>query len=56
MIKEFLMAEEGMGTVEIILIIAVLVAIVTVFKAQIKTLVVNIWTSINKGAKNIYST
>ena len=44
-----------MGVVEVILIIVVLVAMVAIFKEQIKTLVENIWNSINKDAKNIYS-
>lgn len=39
-IKEFLAEEEGMGTVEIILIIVVLVGLVIIFKNQI-TQVVN---------------
>lgn len=38
--KEFLAEEEGMGTVEIILIIVVLVGLVIIFKNQI-TQVVN---------------
>lgn len=39
-IKEFLTEEEGMGTVEIILIIVVLVGLVIIFKNQI-TQVIN---------------
>lgn len=46
--------EEGMGVVEIILIIVVLVAMVSFFKTQITTLVQNIWSSITKSAKDIY--
>lgn len=52
--KRFLADEGGMGAVEIILIIVVLIAIVTIFKTQITTLVENIWSSINKSAKKIY--
>ncbi len=50
----FLEDESGMGAVEIILIIVVLIAIVAVFKEQITSLVDNIWKSINKSAKKIY--
>lgn len=51
---EFLKDESGMGVVEIILIIVVLIAIVLIFKNQITTLVNDIWESINKEAKKIY--
>lgn len=52
--KDFLEDESGMGVVEIILIIVVLIAMVLVFKDQITTLVNNIWKSINQNAKKIY--
>ncbi len=51
----FLADEEGMGVVEVILIIVVLVGIVIVFKKQIGDLVDNIWNSINKNAKQVYN-
>lgn len=54
-IRRFLSEDDGMGVVEVILIIVVLVAMVAIFKEQIKTLVENIWNSINKDAKGIYS-
>jgi len=50
----FLKDESGMGVVEIILIIVVLIAIVLIFKNQITALVNDIWESINKNAKKIY--
>ena len=52
--KDFLRDESGMGVVEIILIIVVLIAMVIIFKEQITTLVNNIWKSINESAKKIY--
>lgn len=55
MLKRFLKEEDGMGIVEVILIIVVLVAMVAIFKDQIKELVENVWKSINKNAKSIYS-
>lgn len=51
---EFVDDESGMGVVEIILIIVVLIAIVYIFKQQITDLVNNIWKSINQSAKKIY--
>lgn len=51
---DFLRDESGMGVVEIILIIVVLIAMVLIFKEQITELVNNIWNSINQSAKKIY--
>lgn len=51
---DFIKEESGMGVVEIILIIVVLIAMVLVFKENIKELVDNIWKSINQNAKKIY--
>lgn len=55
MIKRFWVEEEGMGVVEVILIMVVLIAMVVIFQKQIKSLVEGIWNSINKSAKGIYS-
>lgn len=52
--NDFMEDESGMGVVEIILIMVVLIAMCIVFKQQITSLVNNIWNSINKNAKNIY--
>lgn len=52
--RDFLKDESGMGVVEIILIIVVLIAMVLIFQEQIESLVKNIWASINKSAKKIY--
>lgn len=46
--------ESGMGVVEIILIIVVLIAMVIIFKEQITKLVNDVWNSINKSAKKVY--
>lgn len=45
----------GMGVVEVLLIIVVLIAMVAIFREQISGLVENIWSAINKGAKSICS-
>ena len=53
--KRFMQEEDGMGVVEGILIIVVLVAMVLIFKEQISALVETIWTTINRDAKKVYS-
>ena len=52
--NDFMEDESGMGVVEIILIMVVLIEMCIVFKQQITSLVNNIWNSINKNAKKIY--
>ena len=52
--KSFLKAENtGMGTVEVILIIVVLVGIVIIFKTQITDLVESIFSKITKQANKV---
>lgn len=46
--KQFLTEEDGMGTVEIILIIVVLVGLVLIFKEQITDIVNSIFDKITK--------
>lgn len=50
----FLYEEDGMGVVEIILIIVVLISLVVIFKEQITALVNKIMKSITKSSKSIY--
>lgn len=45
--KQFLQEEEGMGTVEVILIIVVLVGLVIIFKDQITKIVNNLFSKIS---------
>jgi Flp pilus assembly pilin Flp len=52
--EELPFKNSGMSTVEIILILVVLIALVIIFKSQITTLVNNIFQSINKSASKIY--
>ncbi|MBS7304024.1 MAG: hypothetical protein KIG50_07805 [Lachnospiraceae bacterium] len=52
-IKAFLKEEDGMGTVEIILIIVVLIGLVIIFKNQLNELVNNIFTKITSQANSI---
>lgn len=51
--KDFLREEEGMGTVEIILIIVVLVGLVIIFKDQITKLVNSIFSKITAQTRKI---
>lgn len=51
--KEFVKEEEGMGTVEIILIIVVLVGLVIIFKEQITKIVNNIFSKITSQTNRI---
>lgn len=56
-IKDFLVgehAEDGMGVVEVLLIIVVLVGIVIIFQKQIAQLVNKIWKAINRDASTVY--
>ncbi|MBP5453838.1 MAG: hypothetical protein IK121_02645 [Lachnospiraceae bacterium] len=45
--KDFLKEEDGMGTVEVILIIVVLVALVVIFKTEITKIVNSLFTKIS---------
>ena len=51
--KDFLKEEEGMGTVEVILIIVVLISLVMIFKEQLTKLVESIFEKIVKQANKI---
>ena len=52
-LRNFIREEEGMGTVEIILIIVVLIALVTLFRDSIKKLVTDILNKITNNAKAV---
>ena len=54
-IREFLQEEEGMGTVEIILIIVVLIGLVIIFKAQLRSLVEKVFEKITSDSNTIMS-
>ncbi len=53
-LKYFLKDSRGLGTVEIILIISVLIAAVIIFQDQIIQLVEDIFRSITRDASKIY--
>ena len=52
-VKHFLSDESGMGTVEVILIIVVLIGLVIVFKKEIDGLVKEIFKTINQDAAKV---
>ncbi len=52
-VKQFLTEEDGMGTVEIILIIVVLVGLVILFKNQITKVVNSIFSKITSQTNKI---
>ena len=53
-IKAFLMDEEAIGTVEVVLLLVVLIGLVIIFKKQIRTLLDSILKrSINRPRKSI---
>ncbi len=47
-LREYLQNEDGMGTVEVILIIVVLIGLVIIFKSQITALVQSIFGAITE--------
>lgn len=51
---EFWMEEDGVGVIEIVLILVVLIGLVIIFKKQINTLLETIFKQINSKSKEIY--
>ena len=52
-IKRFLYGEEGIGTVEMILILVLLIGLVIIFKSQLTSLVNTLFENISGDAKGI---
>ena len=52
-LKDFFTEEDGMGTVEIILIIVVLVGLVLIFKSQITAIVNNLFQKITSQTNTV---
>ena len=53
--RDFLQEEEGMGTVEIILIIVGLIGLVIIFKTQLRALVQNVFKKITEDSNTVMS-
>ena len=52
-IKNFIEEEDGIGTVEMILILVVLIGLVLIFKSQLTSLVNSIFRQINEKARSV---
>ena len=52
-LKRFIREEDGIGTVEMILILVVLIGLVLIFKSQLTDLVNSIFKTINNKAKQV---
>ena len=50
----FLKEEDGVGVIEILLILFVLIGLVIIFKKQITTLLNNVFKEINSQSKEVY--
>lgn len=53
-IKAFLQEEQGVGVIELVLVLVVLIGLVIIFKKQITTLLENIFKEINNQSKEVY--
>ncbi|WP_124068343.1 Flp1 family type IVb pilin [Clostridium sp. E02] len=52
--KDFVKEEDGVGVIEIVLILVVLIGLVLIFKTNIKKLLDNIFKEINTKSKEVY--
>lgn len=53
-ICEFFHQEDGVGVIEIVLILVILIGLVIIFKSQITELLNNIFSEISKQSKEVY--
>lgn len=53
-LKGFLQEEDGVGVIELVLVLVVLIGLVIIFKTQITKLLENIFKEINSQAKEVY--
>ncbi len=53
-LKEFMAEETGVGVIELVLILVILIGLAIVFKKQINTLLENIFKQINTKTKEVY--
>ena len=52
--REFWKDEQGVGVIELVLVLVVLIGLVIIFKKQITTLLQNIFKEINSQSKEVY--
>ena len=53
LMKEFWDNEDGIGVVEIVLILVILIALIVIFKDKISTIISNAFSQIDDGAGTI---
>lgn len=53
-IKGFFLEEDGIGVIEVVLILVVLIGLVIIFKKQITNLLNSIFREINSQSKEVY--
>ncbi|MCI9162737.1 MAG: hypothetical protein HFG59_05700 [Lachnospiraceae bacterium] len=53
-IRAFMLEEDGVGVIEVVLILVVLIGLVIVFKDQINKLLQDIFKEINSQSKEVY--
>ena len=53
-IREFWKDEQGVGVIELVLVLVVRIGLVIIFKKQITTLLQNIFKEINSQSKEVY--
>ena len=53
--KDFMENEDGVGVIEIVLVLVVLIGLVLIFKGNISKLLNNIFMEINKKSKEVYN-
>ncbi len=53
-VRSFLQEEDGVGVIEVVLILVVLIGLVIIFKDQITDLLNNIFKEINSQSKEVY--
>lgn len=53
-LRDFMAGEDGIGVIEIVLILVVLIGLVIIFKKQITGLLQNIFKEINSQSKEVY--
>ncbi len=53
-VMDFLQEEDGVGVIEVVLILVVLIGLVIIFKGQINKLLEDIFKQINSQSKEVY--
>lgn len=52
--NEFLKEEDGLGVIEVVLLLVVVIGLILIFKKQITSLLESIFKEIQKQAKEVY--